>query len=504
MTHYHPEWDIWAEFLHGETHKALDRDALKETVPIELPGGGHVVINASTAPILYNKGGSILRQVAGYIGESSFREGLRYYLRKHKYACASSSELWEALEEVSEKPATTMMKSWIEQPGHPLVEVARDVDKLVLTQRRFTYLPNESDQAWVIPVSIKIFYKSGDSQQITTLMTNKSTHVDISSNTVAYKANYGQSGFYRVKYREKDNLQELGKRILSKDLLPPEDRWGLQNDLYALVRSGDVSLDDYLNFLSYYKEEDNFLPLISIADNLFHAYLVLEGTQRQKVASVGKSSFEKVLSRIGYEPDRDTKHTTSILRDHILVHAVIYGSEDAAGFARDKFSSLMRGGSIHSDIMKSIMQVGALNGNRDTFTWFEKGLKSSKTEHERMNILQALGRFSDQALIKRTQQYILDQVPARNKFIPVDSLASNPHAIPSMWEWFVSNVSTLEQFHPIQYERIIEAIIPVCGIGKEKQVRAFFEAYMRQKTKAKDVIKMSLERLEVNSKMRAS
>jgi len=72
-----------------------------------------------------------------------------------------------------------MMKSWIEQPGHPLVEVARDVDKLVLTQRRFIYLPNESDQAWVTPVTIEIFYESGDSQQITALMTNKSTHVDI-------------------------------------------------------------------------------------------------------------------------------------------------------------------------------------------------------------------------------------------------------------------------------------------------------------------------------------
>jgi hypothetical protein len=59
-----------------------------------------------------------------------------------------------------------------------------------------------------------------------------------------------------------------------------------------------------------------------------------------------------------------------------------------------------------------------------------------------------------------------------------------------MWEWYVSNVVTLEQFHPIQYERIIEAIIPVCGIGKEKQVRAFFDGYMRQKTKAKDVIKI--------------
>jgi aminopeptidase N len=501
VTRYHPEWDVWAQFLHGETHKALDRDSLKETFPIELPGEEHIGINASTAPILYNKGGSILRQVEGYIGESSFRQGLRYYLRKHKYACASSSELWEALEEVSEKPVTTMMKSWIEQPGHPLVEVARDVDKLVLTQSRFTYLPNESDQVWVIPVIIKVFYESGNSQDITTLITDKSTRVDIGSNTVAYKVNYGQSGFYRVKYGEKGNLQELGKRILSKDLLP-EDRWGLQNDLYALVRSGNVSLGDYLSFLSYYEEEDNFLPLMSIADNLFHAYLVLKGTQSKKVASVGKSFLEKVLSRIGYEPDRDAKHTTSILRDHILVHAVIYGSQDATGFARGKFSSLTRGESVHSDIMKSVMQVGALNGNMETFTWFEKRLISSESEHERVNILLALGIFRDQALIKRTQKYILDHVPARNKFIPVDSLASNPHAIPSMWEWYVSNVANLEQFHPIQYERIIEAIVPVCGIGKEKQVRDFFEAYMKQKTKAKDVIKMSLEMLEVNSKMR--
>jgi len=503
VTHYHPEWDIWDQFLHGQTHAALDRDALKETFPIELPEGDHVVINASTVPILYNKGGSILRQVAGYIGESSFREGLRYYLRKHEYACASSPELWEALEQVSEKPVITMMKSWIEQPGFPLVEVTRDGDKLVLIQRRFTYLPNESDQAWVIPVTVKVFYKNADSQQITTLMTDKSTHVDISSNPLGYKVNYGQSGFYRVKYHEKNNLQELGKRILSKDLLP-EDRWGLQNDLYALVKSGEVSLDDYLSFLSYYENEDAFLPLISVAGNLFHAYLVLEETQRKKVASVGKHLLEKVLSRIGYEPEQDLKHTTSILRDHILVHAVIYGSDDAAEFADGKFSSVMRGESVHSDIMKSIMQAGALNGIMETFTWFEKRLNSSESEHERMNILQALGSFRDRALIKRTQQYVLDQVPARNKFIPVDSLSSNPHAIPSMWEWFVSNVPTLEQFHPIQYERIIEAIVPVCGLGREEEIKAFFEDYMKQKTTAKDVIKLSLERLEINSRMRAS
>ncbi len=179
----------------------------------------------------------------------------------------------------------------------------------------------------------------------------------------------------------------------------------------------------------------------------------------------------------------------------------MYGSEDAAGFARSKFSSLQGGEGIHPDIMKSVMQVGALNGTDETFTWLVQRFKSSESEHERINILTALGSFSQKSLIEKTQKYILRGVPDRNKFIPIVYLASNPHAIPSMWEWYVSHVPTLEQLHPVHYERIIEAIVPTCGIGKEQQVRAFFEDYMRQRDKAEDVIELALEKLEVNSRM---
>ncbi|MDP6179017.1 MAG: hypothetical protein QGG48_03915 [Desulfatiglandales bacterium] len=82
-------------------------------------------------------------------------------MKRHEFACASSHHLWEALEEASEKPVTKIMKSWIEQPGFPLVEVKREGDKLLLAQRRFSYLPNDSKQEWLIPVAIKIFYMNG-------------------------------------------------------------------------------------------------------------------------------------------------------------------------------------------------------------------------------------------------------------------------------------------------------------------------------------------------------
>ncbi|MBW2000509.1 MAG: M1 family metallopeptidase [Deltaproteobacteria bacterium] len=492
VAHYYPGWEVWDQFLQGETSGALERDALRETFPIEIPGGEHVVINASTAPIIYSKGGSILRQVEAFVGREQFREGLRRYLKRHEYGCAASHHLWEAMEEVSAKPVARMMK---------IVEVKMKGTRLQLLQRRFTYLENEPEQEWLIPLKIRVFYRNGDSRSITTLLEGKGMEVDVGEDAVACKVNQGQTGFYRVRYLDKILLGELGKRAAGKELLP-QDRWGLQSDLYAFVRSGDTSLDEYLGFLGYYSGEDAFLPLTSIARNLLHAYLVMEGKRREKVASVARSLLEKVLSRVGLEPVPGERHTISMLRDQILWHLALYGSEEVLEFATDKLASLMGGGVVHPDITRSVMQVGALNGDARVLEWFEHRLGSSQIEHERMNILAAMGSFGEDSLIRKAQEYVLEKVPARNKFVPLTQMAANPYAIPSMWEWYVSHVQELEQFHPIHYERVIAGIVPLGGMGREEEVREFFQDYMGRKETARDVIKLSLERLEINSRMR--
>jgi tricorn protease interacting factor F2/3 len=119
-----------------------------------------------------------------------------------------------------------------------------------------------------------------------------------------------------------------------------------------------------------------------------------------------------------------------------------------------------------------------------------------------MNILAAIGCFKDADLIKKTQQYTLDSVPARNKFIPVVAMCSNPYAVDLMWDWYVSNLEQIEEFHPMLYERVIAAIVPTAGIQRADEVKAFFDDYRTKKDKAKDVIALSLEKLEINLRMR--
>jgi tricorn protease interacting factor F2/3 len=503
VDHYYPRWHTWQQFLHSQTGTALARDAMHETFAIEIPGGEHVVINASTAPIIYSKGGSVLRQVQGYIGDDNFRKGLRHYLKTYAYGCAASHHLWQSFENVSQQPISAMMKSWIEQPGFPVVTVGRRDSRLVLNQKRFTYLPNDSDQKWLVPVTVSLFGADGATRRLSVLLDDFEQVIDIDKDTVAYKVNDRQTGFFRVKYTDEKNLDELGRRVREKSL-PPEDRWGLQNDLFALVRGGEASLDEYLKFLSHYDQEDAYLPLASVANNLLSAYLVVDEGRKQKISSLARTRFERTLENIGYVPVGDEDHPTSMLRDQLIWDAALYGSEPIQEFAGNQFAALMRGSTVHPDIMKSVMQVGALCGNDQVFEWFDRRFRDSQIEHERMNILAALGCFKDEALIRRCRQYTLDTVPARNKFIPVVAMSSNPYAIPQMWDWYVSDLEKFEQFHPLLYERVLSAIIPAAGIQRAEEVKAFFNDYMKKKEIAREVIKLSLERLEVNIRMRAA
>ncbi len=501
VDHYYPQWETWQKFLLNQTGSSLVRDALHETFAIEIPGGEHVVINASTAPIIYSKGGSILRQIEGYIGDDNFQKGLQHYLKTYEYGCASSHHLWEAFETVSHLPVSAMMKSWIEQPGFPMIRVERQGHRLKLTQQRFTYLPNQSDQKWIVPVTLSLWAESGATRKLNVLLDEVEQTIEIDEDIVAYKVNDRQTGFYRVQYNDPGNIDELGRRVRQK-ALPPEDRWGLQNDMYALVKSGEATLDEYLEFLTYYDREDAYLPLASIAENLYAAYLVMDADRRQKIASLAAARFESLLAQIGYAPSSGEAHPMSMLRDQLLWDAALYGSEPALNFARSQFTVLMNGDAIHPDIIKSVMQAGALAGDDRVFDWFERRLRDSQIEHERMNILTAIGCFKDEGLIKRTQQYVLDTVPARNKFVPVVALAANPHALALMWDWYVANLDRIEQFHPLLYERVLAAIVPVAGIRRADEVTAFFGDYLKRTDKARDVIKLSLERLEINLRMR--
>lgn len=195
---------------------------------------------------------------------------------------------------------------------------------------------------------------------------------------------------------------------------------------------------------------------------------------------------------------------TSALRDSIFFQAAACGSGDAARFLLDTFGFMQKGGLVHPDIVRAAMQAGAAFAQGNPLEWFRKRLGTTESEHDRINVLTALGCFQDRDRIQNALAFVLDEVPDRNKFIPLVRAAANPMASPLLWDWFEDHLERLEKLHPIHFERIIGALVPLAGLDREDRVRTFFEEYMSRKETARDVIWMALEKLEINRRMRAS
>ena len=79
----------------------------------------------------------MLRMVERYIGADLFREGVQLYIRRHRESNTVAADLWNALSEASSQRVEGIVRPWLEQEGHPLVEIRRtEMDGLAVVELR--------------------------------------------------------------------------------------------------------------------------------------------------------------------------------------------------------------------------------------------------------------------------------------------------------------------------------------------------------------------------------
>ena len=235
----HPEWDMWTQFLTHDTNRGLSLDGLANSHPIEQPVKNPAEIGQLFDAISYSKGASILRMLEQFLGEETFKSGLRSYLKEHAFDNATTHDLWKSLEEASGLPVNQIMESWTTQTGFPVlkVKIEKQPNSLSINfkQNQFRYdnILNEStqnDSLWQIPISVS---SSATDSTIRELMTTRAFTLNLKhQNTSWIKINPSHSAFYRVQYESSD-LENLSEPISSLTL-KPSDRLGIQSDAFAL------------------------------------------------------------------------------------------------------------------------------------------------------------------------------------------------------------------------------------------------------------------------------
>ena len=109
--------ESWLDFATREKARAKAQDQLPTTHPIvaDIPDVEAVHLNFD--PITYEKGASVLKQLAAWVGEEAFFKGVGLYFRRHEYGNTELPDFLAPLGEASGRDLGSWARLWLETAG---------------------------------------------------------------------------------------------------------------------------------------------------------------------------------------------------------------------------------------------------------------------------------------------------------------------------------------------------------------------------------------------------
>ena len=496
---FYPEWELWDQFVEDAMNAAMSLDSLKSTHPIDVVVNSPAEIREIFDVISYDKGGCVLRMLEHHVGETNFQKGLKKYLSTFKYKNAKGQDLWNAIGAASKMPVTSMVKTWLAQPGFPLVTVTQDAQTLHLKQRRYLAEPDGKMHKglWSIPLSIGLNDKFSRK-----LFSKKSMSLKLDKNALGFVVNLGRKGFYRTKYDE-GILLDL-KMLVDQKRIQAIDRWAIQNDLFSLCISGDHNIRDYLDFSDAYFDEDSYLVKINVAHNLTALYFkAFNENFASEIREHAIYYLRKILDDIGWDAKKSDKHTDALLRSFVISALGRMDDKETITHACKQYKKLLKHpNSVSPDLIEPICSIAAWSGGKKTHAELTRLYKTAKTMEEKLRFLSAMCGFKDEKLLIKSLDFSqTSSVRSQNMQLPIMRVAANPYGKKILWSWLKKNWKQLNNKvghgNPL-LNRIVASIALVADKSMNPEIKLFFKKNPTPGTERTQI--QTLERIRINTK----
>ena len=398
--HFNPTWEIWPR-QHQDREQAMAQDAQPTTHPIQQVIRDESEANSAFDGISYQKGEQIIRMIEDWIGPDVFRDGMRAYMKAHQYGNATSADLWAALGTAAHRDVAGVAAAFTEQPGVPLVRVARscagDRGEIALTQDRFTiHDPHPKAETWSIPVTLGA--PGAKTQHL--LLGKGATLVPIGACDAPVKINLGEDGYYRTQY-DGASLKAL-QGVLPK--LAPVDRANLLGDQFALFVANRAPLSDYLDLLPALKDETNIAVWEDTLSHLRRLDRSLAGSDvRAGYDAYAISLVKPEYDRLGWDPKPGESFLDSLLRPDVIAALGNFDDKDVIAEANKRFAAFLKDpASLDPALREPVLDIVGHHADQKTYDTLKAlGEKATSTE-EKLNYFGAMASATDPALMKQS------------------------------------------------------------------------------------------------------
>ncbi|KAF2857406.1 hypothetical protein K470DRAFT_260840 [Piedraia hortae CBS 480.64] len=481
---FYPEWKVWQGYVTDNLASALSLDSLRSSHPIEVPIKRADEVNQIFDAISYSKGSCVIRMLSKHLGEDVFMEGIRRYLKKHKYGNTTTGDLWAALSDASGTDVERVADIWTKKVGYPVITVKEDAaNKSVhVKQNRFLRTADvkpEEDQV-LYPVFLGVRTKDGVNEELTLNEREGSFKVP---DMDFYKINADQNGIYRTNYPV-DRLQQLGKNAKA-GLLTVEDRAGVLADAGALTSAGYQHTSGLLSLIKGFDSESEFVVWDEITSRITAirtTWLFEDEKTKEALKAFQRDTVSKKAHELGWTFKDSDGHIEQQFKALMFGAAAGSGDEAAKKAAFEMFEKFVTGdrSAIHSNLRSSVYATVLQNGGEKEYNALVKEYETAKNADERNTALRALGRARDPKLIQRTLAYAISkEVKDQDIYLPISGLRAHREGVEALWEWTTQNWATLKKKLPPSLSMLGSVVtMATNGFTSEdrlREVEAFFK-----------------------------
>ncbi|KAF1998041.1 hypothetical protein P154DRAFT_536680 [Amniculicola lignicola CBS 123094] len=489
---FYPDWKVWEGYVTDNLASALSLDSLRSSHPIEVPVKRADEINQIFDAISYSKGSCVLRMISKYLGEETFMEGIRRYLKKHAFGNTQTGDLWNALSDASGKDVPKVMDIWTKKVGFPVITVTEDEksNAIHLKQNRFLRTADvkpEEDET-LFPVFLGLRTKEGIDEELA--LTTREDNFPL-KNLDFFKLNADHSGLYRTSYSP-ERLKKLGVAA-TQGLLSVEDRAGMIADAGVLAASGYQKSSGILSLLESFKSEPEFVVWSEITNRiatLRSAWTFEEESVREALKQFQLDLTSDKAHELGWEFTDADGHIEQQFKSLMFGAAGVAKDKVIIKAALDMFSKFKKGdeAAIHPNLRGSVYAIALANGGKEEYDAILDHARHAKTSDERNTALRSLGRAKDPELIQRTLALSLsDDVKSQDIYLPISALRSHPEGIRALWAWVKENWTELEKRLPPSLSMLSSVVsITTSSFTHKDQMKDIEEFFSKKSTKGFD------------------
>ena len=390
------------------------------------------------------------------------------------------------------------MGAWVNNTGYPIVKVTSDDGKIKLEQERFVITPSEDDkQIWPIPVHY------ATERHVSGLMLDKKSMSADAGSFDWIKINAGQYGLYRVEY-ENEMLKALGEAIRNGKI-NGVDSWGIENDLFATIRSSREPVGEYLTFIRNYCMNPDSPLNSSISGNL--GWIELMSRDEVWLGDVEKTSAEfhkNLLSQMGWERRDGEESSISTLRGSVISSLGEASDKEVAARALEMFKDIRegKGSQIDPNIKSSIYGIAAWHGDEKTYGQIVDMYMKAPNPQEKVELLSSLGNFQQRELILDALNFSISKdVRSQDTSLISGVTGFNSSGVELTWEWTKKNWQTLkERFSEgsMQLPDFVWGLAAIKDPAVKGDVNAFFEDDANMRGDIKRELRKSIEKIDAN------